>query len=318
MQVTETELTLRADDGFSLSATRFDPAAEPVASVVIHGATATPRRYYERFARYLASEGFRVLSYDYRGVGGSRPRSLRGFTATMRQWGELDAAAAMAHLRALDAGAKVLMVAHSFGGQALGLSDALREVDGAVMVGVQFGYEGNWSALARIKMAAVWRGVFPAAIAAFGYIPGWTGMGEDLPAGVAREWAGWCQSAGYLTDAVPGAAARFASLSAPVLFYSFTDDDFAPGRAVRHYLGAIHRARVTHRRLQPSDLGVAAVGHFGFFRRAHAADLWPEASGFLRDLAAGRRSSLAPASPPGWIDAPDEGELLEDLAYGRE
>ena len=89
MDCTETELTLTADDGVALAARRFDPVGEPLGSVVIHGAVATPRRYYDRFARWLATQGFTVLAYDYRGVGASRPRSLRGFHATLRARGTL-------------------------------------------------------------------------------------------------------------------------------------------------------------------------------------------------------------------------------------
>ncbi|MEZ4395226.1 MAG: alpha/beta fold hydrolase [Polyangiales bacterium] len=318
MEITETEVTLHPDDGYPIVARRFEPAGRARGSVVIHGATATPRRYYDRFARYLAGEGLRVLAYDYRGVGASRPVSLRGFEGTMRDWAERDAVAAVRHLRECDPDAKLVMVGHSFGGQLLGLSDALREVDAAVMVGVQFGYEGNWPLLGRAWMGALWRGVFPAALAVFGYVPGWAGMGEDLPAGVAREWSGWCMSPGYLTDAVPEALGRFAALRAPVLFYSFTDDRYAPGRAVRQYLATLTRARVTHRRLRPEDLNHTAVGHFGFFRPQHRDTLWTEALGFIDDALAGRRSELPSVSPPGWIEAPDETELLADLAYGRE
>jgi predicted alpha/beta hydrolase len=317
MALTETDLTLTADDGYALAARLFTPDTPARASVLIHGATATPRRYYDRFARYLAGHGLRVLAYDYRGVGASRPRSLRGFTATMRDWAERDATAAMAHLRALDPSAPVLMVGHSFGGQALGLSDALHDVTAAVMVGVQFGYAGNWSALDRAWLRAVWGGVFPLSIALWGYVPGWTGMGEDLPGGVAAEWARWCLSPGYVTDAVPEARARFADFRAPVLFYSFTDDTYAPGRAVRHYLSAIPRARVTHRRLRPADVQGRAIGHFGFFRPTHADTLWPEVLRYFDDVLAGRSSAVGPASPPGWLDAPSDDELQMDLDWGR-
>lgn len=318
MEPTETDLTLTADDGYALAARLYAPRGDARASVVIHGATATPRRYYDRFARWLAGEGYRVLSYDYRGVGGSRPRALRGFAATMRDWAERDAAAAVRYLRAEHPEAPVLMIGHSFGGQALGLSDALGEVDAAVMVGAQFGYEGHWDLLGRARLAVVWRAVLPASVALFGYLPGWTGIGEDLPGGVAREWARWCTSPGYLTDAVPEARGRFAALRAPMLFYSFTDDDFAPGRAVRHYLSALSRARVTHRRLRPEDLGGRPIGHFGFFRPAFADSLWPEVARFFDDVLAGRAPSVRPTSPPGWLDAPSEDDVLTDLAYGRE
>ncbi|MFO0624277.1 MAG: alpha/beta fold hydrolase [Polyangiales bacterium] len=318
MDCTETALTLTTDDGVTLAARRFDPASEPRAAVVIHGAVATPRRYYDRFARWLAAQGFTVLAYDYRGVGDSRPRSLRGFSADIRAWGERDAVAALRHLRAARPSLPVYAVTHSFGGQSFGLHDALREVDGVVMVGVQFGYVGHWPLRSRAVFGAVWQAAFPLTAAILGYVPGWVGVGEDLPAGVALQWARWCNAPGYLMDEVPEARARYAALRAPVLYYSFTDDDYAPSGAVRHYLGAICHARVTHRRLRPADVDGRPIGHHGFFRPAHADTLWPEVATYLNDLLAGRRPSVPAASPPGWIELPADEELLADLAFGRE
>ena len=50
--VTAHDLTLHADDGRPLAALLHAPEGDVRASVVIHGATATPRRYYDRFARW--------------------------------------------------------------------------------------------------------------------------------------------------------------------------------------------------------------------------------------------------------------------------
>jgi predicted alpha/beta hydrolase len=318
---TSIDLSLTTDDGVTLSARIHEPEA-PRAQVIVHGATAVPRRYYDRFARWLAGRGYRVLTYDYRGIGGSRPRSLVGFPATMRDWAERDAVAALAALRARDPSLPVMMVGHSFGGQALGLSEALHEVRAAVMVGTQFGYFGHWDPLARLRMRGVWSGLLPLSLGLFGYWPGWTGIGEDLPAGVAREWGTWCTSPGYLTDHVPGASARFARFEAPVLFYSFTDDDFAPRGAVQAYLDALPSGSVVHRRLEPGDVGARAVGHFGFFRPAHEATLWSEVARAFDDVLAGNAISVRASVPPGEVAALaltlGDGDLAVDLAYGRD
>jgi predicted alpha/beta hydrolase len=49
--------------------------------VIINSATSVRCRYYSRFASFLFGEGFDVITYDYRGIGESRPVSLRGFDA---------------------------------------------------------------------------------------------------------------------------------------------------------------------------------------------------------------------------------------------
>jgi predicted alpha/beta hydrolase len=94
---------LHADDQVRLGATLFEPA-RPHGVVIIHGATAVPQRYYQRFATFAAqATGARVITYDYRGVGRSRPvapaSSLRGFDASLHDWAALDAPAVHEHAR---------------------------------------------------------------------------------------------------------------------------------------------------------------------------------------------------------------------------
>ena len=78
------DTTITARDGFPLAATVYIAAAVPRVAVLINSARAVPRKIYRGFASYLAEHDCAVVSYDYRGTGGSRPASLRGFNARMR------------------------------------------------------------------------------------------------------------------------------------------------------------------------------------------------------------------------------------------
>ena len=49
--------------------------------------------YYRAFATWLAAQGFLVATFDYRGIGLSRNRTLRGFKANIFDWARLDCAA---------------------------------------------------------------------------------------------------------------------------------------------------------------------------------------------------------------------------------
>ena len=80
--------TIPATDGFPLSATIFQGPNRHW--TVINSATGVKRAYYHKFAAFLAGKGWSVVIYDYRGIGGSRPKSLRGFEARMRDWGQKD------------------------------------------------------------------------------------------------------------------------------------------------------------------------------------------------------------------------------------
>ena len=72
-----------------------------------------------------------------------RPEQLRGFDATMSDWGLLDARAALRWQRE-QLGPR-LVLGHSFGGQLIGLLDELNEVDGMMLVGSQIGVLRTWS-----------------------------------------------------------------------------------------------------------------------------------------------------------------------------
>jgi predicted alpha/beta hydrolase len=292
---------VEAEDGFPLGVRVFGPD-DARGIVIIHGATAVPQTYYERFAAFAARAGLRVVTYDYRGVGFSRPSSLRGFEATMTDWARLDARAVQRHYSEND---RTVIVGHSFGGQMIGLVDELADVAGAILVGSQLGYVGDWPLWSQPKLRFFFHLLIPGLSSTLGYLPGAAGLGTDLPAGVAREWASWCTSPGYLRDLHADAAARFAAFDRPVLAYSFTDDDYAPRATVERLIGALVRARVTHRRMK------GPVGHFGFFRSRFESTLWPEAVSTIDRLLEGE--GVAPGLATGW--RLDLGDLESDLRH---
>ena len=272
------DITIPATDDFPLAASwRGSPAAASV--VLVAPATGVRRRLYDAFAGYLAASGFGVLTWDWRGTGDSRPsgQSLRGFRATMRNWAARDLAGAIAWASDRFRGARLLAVGHSFGGQAFGIAPNADRVAALVTVASQSGWYGHWPRPARWKYAMLWHLVMPGLSHAVGYFPGRAlGLGEDLPQGVALEWARWCRSREYFGDW--RGHLRF---DAPILSYGFADDPYAPPAAVEA-LHAMYGSRERHHRLvSPGDLGVSSVGHFGFFRPTARA-LWDEAVDWLR------------------------------------
>jgi predicted alpha/beta hydrolase len=279
--MSEVELVIPARDGYPLAATAFGGDGPDWA--VVNSATAVPRGYYARFARFLAAEGWNVVTYDYRGIGGSRPRRLRGFRARMRDWAQQDAAGVVEWVDGRGA-SRVVAVGHSFGGQALGLLPRPERLAAVILVGAQSGYWRLWDGWRQLPVAALWHVLIPALSAACGFFPArLLGMGENSPAGVAREWAAWGRRPGYVTEADGGAlAGGYARVSCPLRSYSFSDDTFAPPRAVEALLGFYSSARVERRALTPRDLGVRAFGHWAFFKERFREPLWTESAAWLR------------------------------------
>lgn len=304
-----------AVDGLELGATLFHPTRAARGTVIVNGATGVPASYYSSFAEHLAASGLRVVTYDYRGVGASRPDSLRGFSATMSDWAELDARSVLGHVRERFGDSPLFWLGHSFGGQALGLIDDAREVTGAVLVGSQLGDLSCWPLPDRLKLSVLLGGLLPAVTRGFGYLPGAIGVGEDLPKGVAEEWARWCLTRGYFLEAHPVARRRFARFDKPTLLYSMSDDDFAPEAAVAQLMALLSSAPLEHRRVIPSELGVEAIGHFGFFRPRFTDTLWREVRWFFDDLIDGQRGFRPRRARAPWNL--DDQDVALDLAHGR-
>jgi predicted alpha/beta hydrolase len=276
-----TEMVLPATDGYALAATRYGPAAPLERVVLVSPATGVKRRIYDAFARFLAARGMGVLTWDWRGIAGSRPSSsLRGFRATMRDWAERDLAGAIDWAAREHPGARLFAVGHSFGGQGIGLAPNAGRLAGMVTVAAQSGWWGHWPRPARYAYAGLWHVAVPLATSLFGYFPAKRlGAGEDLPAGVALEWARWCRSRDYLGD-----YAGHAALTAPILALSFSDDAFAPWTAVRWLHERYGSTDLTHRHVRPAEVGAREIGHFGFFRPGVAPPLWDEAAEWIAAL----------------------------------
>jgi len=265
---------LAAKDGYRLGATLY--GARSNKAVLILPATGVPQSYYAKFAAWLGGQGFQVLTFDYRGIGRSLSGSVRNVRARMRDWALLDAAAAVDFLP----GQKIHVVGHSFGGQVLGLL-APDRIASALIVGSQSGYWRNWPPLGRVWMWPVTHFLLPGVARLHGYFPGSRfGFGEDLPKGVAIEWASWCRNPTYLVGAL-GVEDAYARFAAPLRAYAFSDDPFGPLPAVEKLLELYPGARSEVRHLKPSDLGVARIGHFGFFREPFRGTLWREAQEWL-------------------------------------
>ena len=240
-------------------------------------ATGVPQSYYAKFAAYLAERGFSVLTFDYRGIGRSLSGHVRDVRARMQDWALLDAAAAFAFFGEK----RIRVVGHSFGGQALGLLPDLTRISAALFVGSQSGYWKNWPLLGRVWMWPATHAGLPLASKLFGYFPGSRlGFGEDLPAGVALQWASWCRHPRYLMGAL-GVEEVYSKVKLPIRAYAITDDAFAPPPAVEALRRLYPNARWETRRVAPPDVGVKAIGHFGFFRERFRDSLWREAADWL-------------------------------------
>lgn len=276
-----TAVEFAARDGYRLAGTLYRPRTPNRRAVLLQGAAGVQQEYYGKFAEYLAARGFAALTFDYRGIGRSRPAKLRGFKASMRDWAEKDISGALDYLGRATHGARIIGIGHSFGGQAFGIVPGNERYVAVVTVGVQSGYWKHWRGAGRAGMWLVTHVVLPAMSRLCGYVPARVfGQGEDLPAGVAREWASWCRHPGYIVGAL-GAQEAYARFTAPIRAYSMGDDAYAPIAAVEAFLEFYPNAVRMLERVDPAQLGEEAIGHFGFFRERFKDTLWKDAADWM-------------------------------------
>lgn len=287
--VAESGLRFDALDGYELGGTIYGPRESEYKeiAVFINCGGGVPARFYRRFAHYLAEVGIPVLTYDYRGIGRSKPRRLRGFRACAEDWSEYDCGGAIRCLRDRFPTAELVGMAHSVGALLLGGAPNAYEISRFVLIGAHTGYYGDYQRRYRFPMAVLWHGVMPALTRTVGYFPAsWLRLGDDIPGGIALQWAARRTPDLAITVAGDRARAREAlercgQLRGRALAMSFSDDAFATDAGTRRLLSFFPQLRAERVEIHPNDVGLPKIGHFGFFRQGARRALWPIVLAYL-------------------------------------
>ncbi|MEC8374549.1 MAG: alpha/beta hydrolase, partial [Pseudomonadota bacterium] len=93
------DITIVCADNTPLAASLFSPTTSPTAAVMIGPATGIKRQFYSAFAAYLCEQGFGVITFDNRGIGGSVKSSVKQSDASLVTWGEQDMPAVLETLK---------------------------------------------------------------------------------------------------------------------------------------------------------------------------------------------------------------------------
>ncbi len=271
-----TPVALTTYDGTQIQALRYDADA-PRGHIVVAGATGVPQLFYRAFAEHAVSRGFSTLTLDYRGIGLSRPASLRGFRMNYLDWAHQDLAAAVDAMA--DERLPLYMVGHSFGGHAFGLLPNVERVARFYTFATGAGWHGWMPSSEQWRVRLLWHVVAPLMTAWSGFLS-WSrlGMGEDLPYGVYRDWKRWCSFPRYFFDD-PAIAERvrrrFDRVRTPIVAANAIDDRWAPPASRDAFMAGYRNAALQSVDLVPRSLGLESIGHMGYFRR-NAQPLWDD------------------------------------------
>jgi len=263
-------------DRYSIAAQFFAPRGETVGVILIVPAMGTPQSYYGPFATWAAGQGFLTATFDYRGTGLSRPRSLRGFKADIFDWARLDCGAMVDTLSKRAPGKPFYWIGHSLGGQIFPFVPNRDRISRAVTIATGSGYWRENAPPLKWRAWWLWYVIAPLSVSLLGYFPGkrLRKVG-DLPKGVMEQWRRWCLNPEYAVG-VEGESVReqYAAVRTSITSISFSDDEFMSARNTESIHGFYVNAPRTMKRLTPQDVGLKRIGHFGFFRSENADSLW--------------------------------------------
>ncbi len=280
--------SIEAADGTRLCARVYEPDSPDRGSVVIGGAMGVRQDFYAPFAHWLAGQGWRVTTFDYRGSGESGPSgsALRGFKADLFDWTH-DYEAAIDHAHAALPERPLYLLGHSLGAQLPGLLNNQHKVSGMLSVAAGSGYWRENAPQLKRFVLYFWLVLVPLATRLFGYFPGrrLRKVG-DLPAGVIMQWRRWCLNPRYSVGAEgERVRQRYANVRFPVMALSITDDELMTLRGTHSLIDLYENARREVRRIAPADLALRRIGHFGPFRSDQETRLWPRMADWLTGLA---------------------------------
>lgn len=275
------DVDISAEGGQQLKGTVYAPDGAR-AFLLINSAMGVRRSFYRHLAGHLMAQGIGVLTYDYRGIGDSVLADAAD--VRLEDWGRKDFPAALKWLRTSHAPERVVVLGHSVGGQLVGITPAISGIDGLVGVASQAGHWRHWSGLERAKVFTFWYAVVPL-MTALGstFRASYLGLGQDLPAGIARQWAEWGRDRDYIRSPTVGPQPQFYDeVRCELRTYLIEQDNLAPERAVRAWHDWFPNAERELMNIGSHTPCGRRIGHFGFFDPAIGVGEWPALADFVR------------------------------------
>jgi predicted alpha/beta hydrolase len=273
----EQNILIKARDGYALSATIRRPSTEIKGVIQINCGTGIPQNLYGNLAIFLAESGYVTVTYDYRGIGNSKPESLKGFKANLEDWGILDMTSIFDWINHQFPSERKIIIGHSMGGQLVGLMDNYDKVDRLILIASSTGYWKDMSSPFKWLMPPLWFLLIPINIVIYGYANAkQIGQGENLPKGVALQWRKWCINPNYFDDHFKNSNTKlfYDKFLIPIKSIQIDDDPIANKITVNKLVSYYKNAKIEVENITPKKMGVKKIGHTGFFSRKFKDTLW--------------------------------------------
>lgn len=269
------KLILTTEDHASLTAHLFQPEKSNGKLLLINSATGVKQQVYFSFANYFAEQGFTVITYDYRGIGLSKPQNIRGFQSSMRIWGSKDYKTLTEYITQNFPEYRKYCLGHSVGALILGMNEDSRMFEEFVFVGTQNAFVGNLRTKTKIEAYLGFGIVQPLTTSLLGYFPAhWFGLGESLPKNCAYDWRTLIlnkKSTNRLLEKIDDYSKN---LTQNVFVVRAEDDAWLTEKGVLSLLNDTYpNLKPTYRLVRTSESDKKEIGHVNFFR-SYNHKLW--------------------------------------------
>ncbi|MFY0608034.1 MAG: hypothetical protein JXR10_15045 [Cyclobacteriaceae bacterium] len=262
--------------GHKIAATLHSKESKNPHLIIVSSAAGVLQKYYRFFATYACDNSdFDVVTFDYSGIGGSATNGNVNINSTMSEWGANDLAAVIEW--ADSKYDKICLLGHSVAGQIFPKATNNKRIIAAYFVAAQTPYHGFWKGFNKLKVWFLWYFALPLSVLIFGHLPGWILGGKvNFPSKAAWEWRKWATTSDGVIQGNLFIERQFSSVKIPLHFVTIGDDEMmAPSAATQALMSYYKNAKTTFQYIEPKNLSLEEIGHFGFFRKNMAKTLWP-------------------------------------------
>jgi predicted alpha/beta hydrolase len=260
---------------FPVTAYAFYPEKSSKRLLLINSATGVKQQVYFSFAKYFCEQGFTVVTYDYQGIGLSKPAKLSGFSASMRTWGSEDYQALTDYIKMNFMGYRKYCLGHSVGALIIGMNKDSEMFEKFIFVGTQNAFTGNLRLKTKIEAYLGFGIVQPLTTACLGYFPAhWFGLGESLPKNCAYDWRTLILNKKSTNRLLEKTDNYSENLTQEVFVIRAQDDVWLTEKGVENLLDTTYpNLKPTYRLIRTCESEKGEIGHINFFR-TYNKGLW--------------------------------------------
>ena len=258
-----------------ITATAFEPEHYQKV-VMINSATGLRQQFYYDFARYLTKQGYAVYTYDYRGVGKSKTKTLKEYEVSFSTWGQEDYPAMANYVLTKHNDKEIFLIGHSIGGNCIGMSEVTNSFTGVMTVGSHHGYIGFYDWYLKPLVALQFGFIMPLMSKLLGYTPSKRfGLGDNLPKNIAKEWAATCFSRNSILDFIDPKFNFYHRITRPMMMISMEDDIIATKAGVDALAEeGYYHAQMERKHIRLKDYNIRKLGHIKLFKKEFKDSLW--------------------------------------------